>query len=95
LFVSAEEYKDESVEQRVAYLSGWLDGSLDAGSFGNAKTIKALRDCMEGKTIIQVTAIVDKYVRAHPETWDRPAAIEAGKALQGVCPALRQVADAP
>jgi hypothetical protein len=50
---------------------------------------------MEGKTIIQVTAIVDKYVRAHPETWDRPAAIEADKALQGVCPALRQVADAP
>jgi hypothetical protein len=36
-FVSAEEYKDESVEQRVAYLSGWLDGRLDAGSFGNAK----------------------------------------------------------
>jgi hypothetical protein len=56
-----------------------------------AKTIKAMRNCTEGKTITQITAIVDKYVQQHPETWDQPAATEADDALREVCPGLQQV----
>jgi hypothetical protein len=92
-FVSAEAYKDGPVEERLAYLSGWLDSRLNAGSFGNAKTIKAMRDCTDGKTITQITAIVDKYVQGHPENWDRPAALEADAAIEEVCPVLRQAVD--
>ena len=86
-FVSAEAYKDGPVEKRSAYLSGWLDSRLNAGIFGNEKTIRAMRDCTEGKTITQITAIVDKYVQGHPETWDQPAALEADTAFKDVCPA--------
>ena len=87
--VSAEAYKNMPLGQRTTYLSGWLDSRLNAGIFGNAKTIKAQRDCWEGKTITQITAVVDKYVEGHPEGWDRPAANEADSALQSLCPSLR------
>lgn len=92
-FASAEEYKDGPVAERSAYLMGWLDARMNGAYFGTAKGIKAIRDCTEGKTITQITAIVDKYVQGHPETWDRPAALEADAALGDVCPALRQVMD--
>ncbi|MFZ0694312.1 MAG: hypothetical protein WAN51_09205 [Alphaproteobacteria bacterium] len=91
-FVSAEEYKDSPIAERSAYLMGWLDGRMN-GRLGTAKGIKAMRDCAEGKTITQITAIVDKYVQGHPETWDRPASLEADAALGDVCPDLRQVMD--
>jgi hypothetical protein len=95
-FVSAEDYKNNPIGERMAYLSGWLDSRLNGGAFGNAKTIKAMRDCVggpQGKTITQITAIIDKYVQGHPETWERPAALEADAALKDACPALRQVVD--
>jgi hypothetical protein len=87
-FVSAEEFKNGPIEKKTAYLSGWQDSRLNAGAFGNTKTIQAMRDCAEGKTITQIAAIVDKYMQGHPEAWDRPAALEADAALQSVCPAL-------
>ncbi len=65
--VSAEQYKNLTDELRTAYVSGWLDGRLNAGMVGTPKTIKAMRDCIEGKTIQQATAIVDKYIAGHPE----------------------------
>jgi hypothetical protein len=43
-----------------------------------------------GKTITQITAIVDKYVSEHPETWHRPATLEAYDALKSACPSLQE-----
>lgn len=102
VFVSAEDYKNAPEEVRLACLSGWLDSRLNAGRFGNARTIKAMRECLgasegaittQGKTIAQITAIVDKYVQGHPETWHRPAALEADSALKDGCPVLREALD--
>jgi hypothetical protein len=92
VFISAETYKDGSPHDKAVYLSGWLASRLNAGFVGApAKAIKPLRDCMEGKTVTQVTAIVDRYILAHPETWERPAALEADQAIREVCPAFREV----
>jgi hypothetical protein len=86
-FVSAEAYKNMPDEQRLAYISGWLDGRLNAGAFGNAKTIVALRDCTKGKTNTQIAAIVDKYVASHPEDWHLAATREADVAIdESICP---------
>jgi hypothetical protein len=79
-------------DQKAVYIEGWADSRLNAGIFGTAKTIKALRDCVQGKTITQILAIVDKYVQGHPETWNQPAAAEADDALQDSCPDLRRAA---
>lgn len=88
-FTSAEGYKNMPEDIRAIYLSGWLDSRLNQGSNGgNREVIKAERECVRGKTLTQMTAIVDKYVEAHPETWDHPAAIQADDALESVCPAL-------
>jgi hypothetical protein len=82
-FISAEAYKNMPDEERLAYISGWMDGRLNAGAFGTVKTISALRDCIQGKniTITQVVAIVDKYIRSHPEGWNKPATSEADTGL--------------
>lgn len=92
-FIRAETYKDGSSDERNAYLSGWLDSRTNIGMpyVGTAKGIKAYRDCVKGKTIFQITAIVDKYVNSHPETWNRPASAEADDALEGVCPSLHEL----
>ena len=85
-FVSAEAYKSMPYGERLAYISGWLDGRMNAGIFGNKRTITALRDCMEGKTITQVVAIVDKYVANHPENWHLAATGEADTAIdESIC----------
>jgi len=86
-FVSAEAYKNMPYGERLAYISGWLDGRMNAGMFGNKRTITALRDCMEGKTITQVVAIVDKYMANHPEDWHLAATRESDIALdESICP---------
>ena len=67
-FVGAEDYKNSSIAERTAYVGGWLDSRLNAGGFGNARTIKAMRDCIggpQGKTITQVTAVCRQV---HPGT---------------------------
>lgn len=94
VFISAERYKDGSAHEKSVYLSGWLDSRLNAGFFGTStKKINAMRDCIEGKTVTQISAIVDKYVQGHPETWEQPAAIEADEALKEACPTFRQAMD--
>jgi hypothetical protein len=92
-FMKAETYRQMPPEIRQVYLSGWLDARLNAGLTGeNHEAISAQRECVQGKSINQITAIVDKYIEGHPETWDHPAATEADDALQMLaCPELHQV----
>jgi hypothetical protein len=90
---SAEYYKEAPPEQKSAYLSGWLDSRMNGGRYGDPRTMKAMRDCVQDRSIAQMVAIVDKYIQGHPETWQMPAATEADDALELVCPDLRQAAD--
>jgi hypothetical protein len=104
-YVSAEVYKDMPLEWRTGYISGWVDTHLNGSYHGNAKAVQAFRECMEfddannrpqgGKNINQITAIVDKYVNGHPESWRRPATLEADAALRNVCPSLQELFETP
>jgi hypothetical protein len=93
-FVTTEKYRQLPPASRTVYLSGWLDGRLNAGYIGGtAEAIESQRQCVIGKTDTQITAIVDKYIADHPETWNRPAALEADDALQSICPDLKRTMD--
>ena len=72
-FVKAEQYlkMDESY-QRV-YAMGLLDGMYMSPAFGAKASNKILLEiemCVEGMKSSQVAAIIEKYVKDHPEKWD-------------------------
>jgi len=90
-FIRADAYRNMPTEYRALYVQGWLDSRMNQGvTGGNASVIKAYRDCTRDKTSTQITAIVDKYIEGHPETWDHPAATEADDTLENVCPSLHE-----
>ena len=85
-FVRAETYLGMPRSEKVAYVTGLLDGRLNAGRFGDRKTITAMRACMNDKTGSQIAAIADKYIQSHPEDWDKPASVEIDDALdESIC----------
>ena len=97
-WVKAENYKKMTEAAREIYIAGWLDSRLNAGflSWGpvSKKLIQLQRDCVEGKSISQITAIVDRHIQGHPEYWDQPAALQADAALQALCAPLRACVEA-
>jgi hypothetical protein len=72
-FVKAEVFlKFDEANQR-AYVMGLLDGMYMAPTFGApdaSKLLLKLTSCVEGMKSSQVAAIMEKYVREHPERWD-------------------------
>ena len=47
--------------------------------------LKSIDDCREKMTTGQLTAVVDKAVRDHPETWDQHIAVLVVSALGNAC----------
>jgi Ssp1 endopeptidase immunity protein Rap1a len=74
---------DES--NRVVYITGLMDGFFASGAFGaTGETVAALDSCTKGMDNKQVSAIITKYVKDHPEAWHQPLSIEAFNALNTV-----------
>jgi len=72
-FVKAELFLKLDEENKRAYAMGLLDGMYMAPAFGapeNSRLLMKLSSCVEGMKASQVAAIMEKYVREHPETWD-------------------------
>jgi hypothetical protein len=73
-FVKARLYLDFGDDGQRAYAMGLLDGMYMAPAFGapdNDKVLVRIANCIEGMQSSQVAAIIGKYVRDHPEKWDR------------------------
>jgi hypothetical protein len=55
------------------YAMGLLDGMYMSPAFGapaNNKVLLEIEMCVEGMKSSQVAAIIEKYVKDHPEKWD-------------------------
>ncbi len=72
-----EDYED------AALAVGYIEGIVDVLA---KKAICPTSDM----TVVQVVAITDKYLTAHPEVWDNPAAPEVFAALSGVFPCSKR-----
>jgi hypothetical protein len=64
---------------------GFLDGMFMAPLFGapdDKKLLNTIGKCAVGMNDVQLAAIVDKYVRSHPEHWHLDVKLEAFDALR-------------
>jgi len=80
----------------IGYSNGYQTAALLARQALNAPSgeskrifdrLKSIDDCREKMTTGQLTAIVDKAVRDHPETWDQHIAVLVVSALVNACAA--------
>lgn len=59
--------------QKVAYISGVLDGIYMAPILDAKNTrIEGLHRCIDGMTNIQICAIVNKFLQENPARWHEP-----------------------
>ena len=88
-FLKARDYLDMPSEGQKTYAMGLMDGFYMAPLFGapdQNKNLVSLYPCVEGMKASQVAAIIEKYVKDHPEHWHLDLKLEAYTAMQGACP---------
>src|SRR5437870_12572295 len=90
-FLTGQEFLDLPEEAQRAYVMGYVDGLRESVTFGaDEGKVGALHDCLGGMKASQITAIVTKYLREHPEKWHWDAKLIADSALLNACPELQQ-----
>jgi len=68
---------------------GLLDGFYMAPLFGvpdNGKVLISLATCVEGMKASQLAAIIEKYIRDHPEHWHWDLKEQAYSGMRRACP---------
>lgn len=86
-FYKAEEFTDLSEVARLSYTIGLMDGFLGSEVFGATdEKVKKLSSCIKEMDAKQITAIITKHVKEHPEVWHLPLSVEAYNALNTACP---------
>ena len=72
-FLHGNDYLKFSEVEKGAYVTGVIDGLLEAWAFGAPKKRTAwLADCVVGMSSEQLAAIADKYLRENPRKWNWP-----------------------
>jgi hypothetical protein len=87
-FLNAEDYLELSAQQQLGYAMGVIDGMLIAPLFGapdDGARLKMLGHCVEGMRNTQVKAILDTFLKQHPERWNDPMHAVAFAATQEAC----------
>jgi hypothetical protein len=80
-FYKAEAFIEMSEADRMLYTSGLMDGFFASSLFGASdKTVETLSSCTKSMDANQLSAIITKYVKDHPESWHLPLSVEAFKA---------------
>jgi hypothetical protein len=86
-FVTAKVFIALPEDDRVTYTTGLMDGFYAAEAFrADGAIVERLRLCTKPMDSKQITAIISKYIQAHPETWHLSASIETYNALNTACP---------
>ena len=86
-FYKAEGFIEMSEADRMLYTSGLMDGFFAGSIFGvSDKTLESLYSCTRDMDARQLSAIITKYVKDHPESWHLPLSAEAFNALNAACP---------
>lgn len=87
--VRAGRFLELTEAQRLVYTAGLMDGFFASPLFGATEDkVNKLSLCTKDMENTQVTAIIEKYVREHPQTWHLSLSGEAYNALIGACPGV-------
>jgi hypothetical protein len=88
-FLKAQNYLDMSADKRQTFAMGFIDGMSVAPAFGlsdqGTAAVKALGSCLEGMNQAQIAAIIEKYIRNHPEHWHYELEFEGFSAMKDNC----------
>ena len=86
-YYKAEAFVELGEADREMYSAGLMDGFYASALFGASdETVNNLISCTKDMDSKQVTAIITKYVKDHPETWHLPLSADAHNALNKACP---------
>jgi hypothetical protein len=72
-FLKASQYLEFGKDSQSVYAMGLLDGMYMSPAFGapaSNKVLLEIETCVEGMYSTQVAAIIEKYVKDHPEKWN-------------------------
>jgi hypothetical protein len=86
-YYKAEAFIELSEFNRELYTTGLMDGFYASAFFGASDaTVANLSSCTKDMDSKQISAIITKYVKDHPESWHLPLSVEAYNALNTACP---------
>src|SRR5207245_586754 len=86
-FYKAEGFIEMSEADRMLYTSGLMDGFFASALLGASdEAVASLSSCTRDMDIKQISAIITKYLKEHPESWHLPLSVEAHNALNEACP---------
>jgi hypothetical protein len=86
-FVKAEAFVELGESERQTYTTGLIDGFFGAALFGaDNEAAERLNACTKSMDSKQISAIILKYVKDHPEGWNLPLSMQAYNAMNGACP---------
>ena len=86
-FYSPEKFLELNEADRTIYVMGLMDGFYTSAFFGAPdEAVAKLTSCAKDMDSKQISAIITKYVKEHPEHWHLSLSAEAYSALNAACP---------
>jgi hypothetical protein len=64
--------------QKILFYTGWVDGF-----FHSRPTATALMSCVDGVSVEQAVALIDRRYKDHPEVWSMAMSIQILESLTG------------
>ena len=93
-FYKAESFIELSEADRMLYTSGLMDGFFASALFGASDAaVASLHSCVKDMDSKQISAIITKYVKDHPESWHLSLSVEAHNALNAACQGGLRIAE--
>lgn len=87
--ISGNEYLSSGLSKR-SYVTGIIDGIFIGPVFsettGDKSLIWWLQNCLAGMENTQMVAIIDKYMKEHPEEWHEDMHVIVYRAFANLCP---------
>ena len=88
-YMNAGEFPELPEATKTGYAMGFVNGLMASIILGaQDDKLKQLEKCTHEMQAAQVAAIIEKYIKEHPETWHYPLTVESWKAFARICPAL-------
>jgi len=90
-FLTAGEFSELPRVEQYGYAMGFVNGMMASGILGaDGSNVEILDRCTKDMQAKQVAAIIEKYVKDHPEGWHETLAVHSLDALLSACPDLRK-----
>ena len=85
-FFTGKQFLDLDKSEREIYASGLFDGLMAAGWLGAKETsVARIHDCIPSVSNDQFAAVIERYLRQHPERWNVYMSVVATEALTEIC----------